>query len=87
LGLDIGKGLLVFHPSQKSEVFAMLKYVGNGSFIPGIPARDLSKDDVETFLKPQLKQVWKISLEEFVNGSDLYEFEDKKKLSVKKDGE
>jgi hypothetical protein len=27
----------------------MLKYVGNGDFIPGIPARDLSDDEVNRF--------------------------------------
>ena len=25
----------------------VLRYIGNGSFIPGIPARDLTRDDLE----------------------------------------
>jgi hypothetical protein len=27
----------------------MLKYIGNGDFVTGIPARDLTEDEVESF--------------------------------------
>ena len=30
---------------KKRKPYAM-KYIGNGSFVPGIPARDLTKDEV-----------------------------------------
>jgi hypothetical protein len=29
----------------------MLKYIGNGSFIPGIPARDLTTDEVQEYAR------------------------------------
>lgn len=29
----------------------MLKYIGNGAFIAGIPARDLSNEEAETYAK------------------------------------
>ena len=57
----------------------MLKYIGNG-FIPGIPARDLSKDEVKKyggvkfllstglFAKPKKKKEIKIVVEEGNNG-------------------
>lgn len=30
----------------------MLKYVGNGAFLPGIPARDLSEAEVKRYTTP-----------------------------------
>ena len=32
----------------------MLKYIGNGAFIAGIPARDLTADEVKQFGKQTL---------------------------------
>ena len=57
----------------------MLKYIGNG-FIPGIPAKDLSEDEVKKyggvkfllstglFAKPKKKKEIKIVVEEGNNG-------------------
>ena len=32
----------------------MLKYIGNGSFVPNIPARDLTDDEVKEFGEAEL---------------------------------
>lgn len=50
-----------------------LQYVGNGAALPGIPARDLSAEDIKRFAKPALKQ-WEISQspEKWLIGTGLY---------------
>jgi hypothetical protein len=47
------------------------KYVGNGDFIPGVPARDLSD-----------KEVKELGIQEAVEASDLYKKESAKKQAA-----
>ena len=44
------------------------KYVGDGAFIPGVPARDLSE-----------KEIKELDIQEAVEASDLYKKESAKK--------
>ena len=46
------------------------KYVGDGAFIPGVPARDLSE-----------KEIKELDIQEAVEASDLYKKESAKKPS------
>jgi hypothetical protein len=47
------------------------KYVGDGAFIPGVPARDLSD-----------KEVKELGIQEAVEASDLYKKESAKKQAA-----
>jgi len=46
------------------------KYVGDGAFIPGVPAKDLSE-----------KEVKELNIQEDVEASDLYKKESAKKAA------
>lgn len=35
--------------SDKSETITALRYTGNGTFLPGVPARDLTADEAREY--------------------------------------
>ena len=67
-----------------------IKYIGDGAAFPGIPARDLSAEDVEKYVVPTLAG-WKIEDDpvKWLEGTGLYKSTKgkSKKEFVKKDGE
>jgi hypothetical protein len=57
----------------------MLKYIGNGSAVPGIPPRDLDDAEIEKYIKPKLKE-WGITMAAFLESPGIYkEIKTKKK--------